>query len=181
MSPLILGLDLGTSSVKGILLSSDGVVAAQALEGLETAFPRPGHAEQSPDAWHLATTRVVQDLQRQVPTADDRVAAIGVCGAAHVPILLDEFQRPLRPAILWTDQRSAREAEELRARHGDELLRTALNGASPTWTLPQLMWLQRNEPDVHQNIRHLLIGKDAVVHRLTGRLVTDSGSAASSP
>ncbi len=174
---LTLGIDLGSSSVKCVLLDRSGCCVAASTRPVVTTYPAPGQAEQDPDSWWSAVTAAVRELTAGI--APGEVVAIGICGAAHIPVLLNAQLQPVRPAILWTDQRSGEQVQRLAAACGPQLLATCFNQPSCTWTLPQLMWLHENEPDTFQQARHLLLGKDYIVYRLTSRLVTDTGNAAS--
>jgi xylulokinase len=177
---LVLGLDVGSGSVKGLLLGASGRVEATAARVFPTSHPAPGHVEQSPDDWFEAVVRVVRALVDPDGARSRRIRGIGVTGAAHIPVLLGTDLQVLRPAILWSDGRSVAEAVELDRTHGATIRSVTLNAPSPTWTLPQLLWLQRHEPEVMSRVRHVVLGKDEIVRRLTGRIVADSGNAASS-
>lgn len=174
---MILGIDVGTSSVKCVLLDRFGQVVDSASHPLTTMYTASGFAEQDPDTWFTAVTSAARQLALE--PEKDQVVAVGACGAAHIPVLLDHYMQPIRPAIMWTDQRSAAQVERLSSRYGADLLATCYNRPSCTWTLPQLMWLQENEPDIYGRVCHLLLGKDYLVYRLTGVLATDEGNAAS--
>lgn len=176
----VLGLDIGSGSVKGLLLDGSGRVEASATCAFSTSHPAPGQAEQSPDEWFAAVVEVVDALTRADPSRAARLRGIGLTGAAHIPVLLDARLQVVRPAILWSDMRSAAEAVELERVHGSLIRDLTFNSPSPTWTLPQLLWLRRHEPEAMGDVRHLLLGKDEIIRRLTGRLVADQGNAASS-
>jgi Sugar (pentulose and hexulose) kinases len=105
------------------------------------------------------------------------IAGIGLSGGAHIPVLTDASDRPLRPAIMWSDQRSAAEARELHEQAGDLIIRTSLNRVNPTWTLAMLKWLQRHEPDTIARVRRLYLSKDYLRTRLTGGWETDYSDA----
>lgn len=174
----VLGMDLGTSSLKCVLMDESGRLLASAVRPYPTQSPRPGWAEQDPADWLVALRGAVDELRSMTAGTVDRIAAIGICSAAHIPVLLDDAKRVVRPAILWSDQRSGDEVAALAGTHGDLLAHTALNDAGCTWTLPQLLWIWNHEPDALPRTRTLLSSKDYLVFRLTGEAVMDYGSAA---
>jgi xylulokinase len=178
VSRCVLGVDLGTSSLKCVLMDERGEMLAAVTRDYPTQSPQPGWAEQNPEDWIDALRAAVRDLRAQAPHAFERLAAIGTCSAAHLPVLLDAGSRVIRPAILWSDQRSSAEVAELKARHSPQLENITLNEAGCTWTLPQLLWVWRHEPAVLTRVRRLLSSKDYLLFRLTGQVRMDYGSAA---
>jgi len=173
VSGLLLGVDIGFSSLKSTLVRiDDGSVAASASKELASTAPSAGWSEQDPDDWYDAFVETVRFV---VAAASPGAGVLGVSfsAGAHTPVILDAGLRPLRPAILWNDQRSGAEAAELNDRHGELLLATGYQRAAPTWTLAQLWWLARHEPDIVARARHLLVAKDYLRFRVTGRLATD--------
>ncbi len=177
-SPCVLGMDIGTSSLKCVVLGEDGTLRASAAEAYPTASPHTGWVEQDPADWYAAARRALAEIANQDPSALADIRCIGICSAAHIPVLLDENSQVIRPAILWADQRSGDEVAFLARNHGDLLRGTALNDAGCTWTLPQLMWLRRHEPENFQRARILLSSKDYLIYRICGRFVMDTGSGA---
>ena len=182
MSPrdLVLGIDVGTGGCKVCAVDRTGRGAAAAAESYPTHSPQPGWAEQDPDDWPVAIAGAVRRLLAEGPIDPSDVAGLALSSAAHVGVLVDEAGRPVRRAILWSDQRSVREAADLEESHGPEILRLSFQKVSTTWTLPHLLWVRRNEPDVWANVRRVLLSKDYVLHWLTGRAVTDPATALSS-
>lgn len=172
-----LGLDLGTSSLKAVLADPTGKVLAEASADYPTHRPCIGWTEQDPADWCNAMSAVVADLHATAPAAMGGLAAISFCSAAHLPVLLDSDSQVIRPAILWSDQRSTAEVAELK-RHGVQSIYDAtLNEPSCTWTLPQLMWVARHEPRVMARATVLLSSKDYLIHLLTDALQMDVTSA----
>ncbi|MGI8904410.1 MAG: xylulokinase [Solirubrobacteraceae bacterium] len=174
----LVGLDIGTSSVKGLALRPDGSVLAQAAEGLTVLSPRPGWSEQEPELWWRASERVLDALGAQVGEPE----GIGLSGQMHGLVALDGRDRVLRPALLWNDQRTAAEADEIEARAGGlPALLTATGNRSLTgFTAPKLLWMERHEPDLHARIASLLLPKDYVRLRLCGERATDVTDASGS-
>lgn len=175
----VLGMDLGTGSAKCVVMNAAGHVCGSGSSSYPTSHPAPGLAEQDPEQWYQAVVSATRSATEESNVPADHIKCIGICGAAHIPVLLDDRDRVLRPAILWSDQRSGNEVEYLVEHHGDQLLSTCSNQASCTWTLPQLMWLKRNEPEVIAKCRKLLLTKDYLIFRFTGEHATDVGTAAS--
>ena len=175
----VLGIDLGTGSTKCVVMNSRGRCLASASRAYLTSYPALGFAEQDPHDWYSGVVGSVREAIQGAGTTGDRIRCIGICGAAHIPVLLNSRLDVCRPAILWSDQRSGLEVEYLVEHHDHEILDVGYNQASCTWTLPQLMWISRNEPDTFDQVRHLLVSKDYIVFRFTGKLATDIGSAVS--
>ncbi|KJV37394.1 xylulose kinase [Luteibacter yeojuensis] len=171
---MYLGIDLGTSSVKAVLIDARGEVRASASSPLTVQHPRPRWSEQDPAAWWAATeAAVAQVLQGQEAR---RVAAIGLSGQMHGATLLDDADQVLRPAILWNDGRSDVECAELEKVPG--FREVTGNLAMPGFTAPKLAWVRRHEPDVFARIAKVLLPKDYLRFRLTGAFMTDASDAA---
>jgi xylulokinase len=169
-----LGIDVGTSAVKALVLGQAGEVLDQASAPLEVSRPRPLWSEQDPDAWWRATDAAVRALAARGATRG--VAAVGLSGQMHGATLLDVSLRPLRPAILWNDGRSAAECRALEAR-APESRRITGNLAMPGFTAPKLLWVRAHEPDVFARLRSVLLPKDYVRLRMTGELASDVSDA----
>lgn len=174
----VLGMDLGTSSLKCVILDETGAIRASATEPYPTASPHSGWVEQDPADWYAAVRRALIRIGQQDAKALAGLCCVTICSAAHIPVLLDDGNKVIRPAILWSDQRSGEEVGLLNRHHGELLRQTALNEAGCTWTLPQLMWLRAHEPHHFKHARTLLSSKDYLVFRMSGRFVMDTGSAA---
>lgn len=171
---LYLGIDIGTSSVKAVLLTEQGIITASASAPLDVSRPAPGFSEQDPEDWWRATLRAVTNL----PAADRAgVRAVGLSGQMHGATLLDAQNRPLRPAILWNDGRSAEECLELERREPNSRAITG-NIMMPGFTAPKLLWVARHEPDLFRRTACVLLPKDYVRLRLTGEKVSEMSDAA---
>jgi len=165
----LIGLDVGTSGVKGVAIDRNGKVLAVAEEPYPLSTPRPGWAEQDPEDWWRASQRVLAQLPP---------GPVGLDGQMHGLVVLGEHDEVLRPAILWNDQRTGAECEEIERRIGlDRLIQLTGNRALPGFTAPKLLWLQRHEPEVHARIRHILLPKDYVRFRMTGERTIDAADA----
>ncbi len=171
---MYLGIDIGTSGVKAVVVGDGGALVGQSSAPLEVSRPRPGYSEQDPEAWWQATVRAVGNLPAGVRAA---VRAVGLSGQMHGATLLDREDRPLRPAILWNDGRSALECLDLERREPDSRRITG-NVMMPGFTAPKLLWVSRHEPQVFRSTASVLLPKDYVRLRLTGEKVSDLSDAA---
>jgi xylulokinase len=168
-----LGIDIGTSSVKAVIVDASGALAAQGSATLVVSRSAPGYSEQHPEAWWQATLSAVGSLPSGVRAA---VRAVGLSGQMHGATLLDANDRPLRPAILWNDGRSADECLELQRREPHARAITG-NIVMPGFTAPKLLWVSRHEPEIFHRTACVLLPKDYVRLRLTGEKVSDMSDA----
>ncbi|AIR69869.1 xylulokinase [Dickeya fangzhongdai] len=172
---MYIGIDLGTSGVKAILLRENGDVAASHSVPLNVSRPHPLWSEQDPQAWWQATDAALTGLAAQ--QALQGVRAIGLTGQMHGATLLDAKQRVLRPAILWNDGRSAAQCQQLEQQVPDARRITG-NLMMPGFTAPKLKWVQQHEPDIFRQIDKVLLPKDYLRWRLTGDFASDMSDAA---
>jgi xylulokinase len=174
---LLLGLDVGTSGVKAILVAEGGEVVATATTPLHLSTPRPGWAEQDPADWWAAALVSMHAVRRARPCAT--VAAVGISGQMHSSVFLDRAGEVIRPALLWCDGRTTAECGEITARVGGEtrLRDLACNAALEGFTLPKVLWLRRHEPEAYARLATVLLPKDYIRYRLTGVLATDPSDA----
>jgi xylulokinase len=172
-----LGLDVGTSSVKAILVSAAGEVASAASEPLTLQTPEPGWAEQDPETWWTASVAAIRALLTKHPRA--RIASIGISGQMHSSVFLDRSQTVIRPALLWCDGRTTAECREIEQRAGgeDRLREWVCNAALEGFTLPKVLWLRNREPAAFARLATVLLAKDFVRLRLTGVLATEPSDA----
>jgi xylulokinase len=167
----LVGLDVGTTGVKALALSSAGEVVGRAGEEYPLSIPRPEWAEQDPDDWVRAAEAALGRL------GGEKVR-VGLSGQMHGLVALDAQKRVLRPAILWNDQRTGAECAEIEERIGlERLIELTGNRALPGFTAPKLLWLRRHEPEVYERIAHVLLPKDYVRLQLFGELETDVADA----
>ena len=168
----VIGIDVGTSSAKGVAIDERGAVLAQAEHPIPISRPQPGWSEQNPEDWWTATEAVLAQL------GGDAADGIGLSGQMHGLVTLGAERRPLRPAILWNDGRSQPQATAIEEQLGIErLIALSGNRALAGFTAPKLTWLAEHEPDVHRRIERILLPKDYVRFRLTGELATDVSDA----
>ena len=168
---MYLGMDIGTSGVKAVLVNAAGAIAATAARGLGLSHPAPLWSEQDPDAWVDAAIGAVDDLAALHPRD------IGLSGQMHGAALLDDAGKPLRPAILWNDGRSNAECARLE-RRCPSLHKIAGNLAIPGFTAPKLLGVARHEPEIFERVAKVLLPKAYVRYRLTGEMVEDMSDAA---
>src|SRR5271167_15807 len=171
-----LGLDIGTSSVKALLIDADQRVVAEASTPLSVSRPHPLWSEQDPDSWVEGVEAAVAAIRRAASTEFAALAGIGLSGQMHGANLLDDHDKPLRPAILWNDGRSFAECAELERRVPDLEQRTG-NLAMPGFTAPKLLWVAAHEPKVAKATRRVLLPKDYVRLRLSGEAVSEMSDA----
>jgi len=175
---LWLGIDVGTSGLKALLVNEEGEVEASYTVEYGMSTPQPGWAEQEPESWWQALVKALAQLRSQIPELKDRLQGIGLTGQMHSSVFLDENFQVIRPAILWCDQRTADECEEITERIGFErLVELTLNRALSGFTLPKLLWLRNKEPENYARLKHLLVCKDYIRFRLTRQLATEVSDA----
>ncbi|PKE31073.1 xylulokinase [Rahnella sp. AA] len=172
---MYLGIDLGTSGVKAILLSEEGQVVASHSEALTLSRPHPLWSEQNPADWWAATDQAISALAQQCSLQN--VKAIGLTGQMHGATLLDAQQQILRPAILWNDGRSYRQCQKLEATVPGSRQITG-NLMMPGFTAPKLLWLSENEPELFAKIDKVLLPKDYLRWLMTGVFASDMSDAA---
>lgn len=173
---MYLGLDIGTSAVKAVLMDESQRVLATETAPLDVSRPHPGWSEQDPESWWRACEAVLDKLAAVHGHYFAALKGIGLSGHMHGATLLDKSGKPLRPCILWNDVRAASEAAEL---DGDERFRRITgNIVFPGFTAPKLAWLRRHEPEVFSKTACVLLPKDYVRLQLTGELATDMSDAA---
>ena len=173
---MYLGLDLGTSGLRGIVVNAEGHVIGDHSVQYPVSSPRPGWSEQNPDHWISACREVVAQLKADYPQAVAALEGIGVAGHMHGATLLDKSGQVIRPCILWNDGRAHLEAAELDAIPA--FRQQSGNIVFAGFTAPKLLWLSRHEPDNFARIDKVLLPKDYLVYWLTGRQVTDMSDAA---
>jgi xylulokinase len=165
----LIGLDVGTSSVKAIAISPDGELLASAAESYPLSIPQPGWAEQDPEDWW----RAAQACLARLPDGE-----VGFSGQMHGLVVLGGDGRVLRPAILWNDQRTEAQCAEIERRIGlERLIALTGNRALTGFTAPKLVWLREHEPAIYGQIRKVLLPKDYVRYRLTGEFAIDAADA----
>ena len=171
---MFLGIDIGTSGVKAVVLDQHGTVVGQGTAALTVQRPHPLWSEQDPDAWWKATIAAVQAID---PSVRRSVRGVGLAGQMHGATLLDADDKPLRPAILWNDGRCFAECEALE-RAVPDLRTISGNIAMPGFTAPKLLWVREHEPEVFAKIATVLLPKDYVRLLMTGDKASDLSDSA---
>jgi xylulokinase len=173
---MFVGIDVGTSEVKALLLSDSHVVVGSAGSPLDVQRPHAGHSEQHPDAWWAATLAALTALREAFPVEYAGVRAIGLSGQMHGAVLVDERDQVLRPAILWNDTRSAQQCSDMMTEM-PELSMIGGSLAMPGFTAPKLRWVAKHEPEIFKRIAKVLLPKDYIRLKLTGHYVSDMSDA----
>ena len=173
---MFLGLDLGTSSLKALLVDGDQRIVAQAEAALSISSPAADRREQDPEEWWQALLVVVEELRSAHPRQVGAIEAIGLSGQMHGAVLLDAAGEVLRPCILWNDGRSGAECRLLSEKLSD-LSRITGNVAMPGFTAPKLMWVRHHEPSVFARVAIVLLPKAWLRYRLTGELIEEMSDA----
>ncbi len=172
----VIGVDVGTQSVRSCLFDLTGAVVASAARPLSTSFPKPAWAEQDPEAWWRAAVETLKEILQVSRVAPREIAALSYDCTACTVVALAEDGSPLRPALLWMDERAHEEAEEASAtRH--ELLKYCGGKVSPQWMIPKGRWLERHEPAVFERARWIVEETDFFTLRLTGRMTASLNNA----
>jgi xylulokinase len=166
----VLGIDLGTGSLKGILMNKEGKVVAEASSSYEILNPAPGFSEQHPEFWITATEQVLTKLSIDVKDFGTGLEAISFSGQMHSLVALGEDNRPVRPAILWNDVRTTAQCKQIMDSYGSELLSITKNVALEGFTLPKILWMQQNEPDVWAKVRNVMMPKDYLAFWFTDEI-----------
>lgn len=173
---MYIGIDLGTSAVKLLLMEADGTIKKVVSKEYPLEFPRSGWSQQNPQDWEAQTFAGVRELLAGFDAS--QVAGIGVGGQMHGLVVLDQNDRVLRPAILWNDGRTGKEVAYLNDTIGKEKLSACTaNIAFAGFTAPKLLWMKKNEPELYAQISKIMLPKDYIVYRLTGVHSTDGSDA----
>lgn len=172
----IAGIDLGTSGTKTVLFDENGNTVASELYEYPMYQPKNGWAEQDPDDWYKAAVSTLKSVTAKV-NADD-IVGIGISGQMHGLVMLDEDCKVIRPSIIWCDQRTSKECEQITELVGkDRLMEITANPAITGFTASKIMWVKNNEPENYAKCRHILLPKDYVRFKLTGEFATDVSDA----
>ena len=172
MSNYFVGIDVSTTASKALVIDEQGTVVAVQSHPHNLSTPRPLWSEQDPDDWWQASSKAVRDVLQQIPA--EQVAAIGLTGQMHGLTALNASGRPLRPAILWNDQRCGPQCDTITERVGAQHLYKLIGTIMlPGFTAPKIVWVHDHEPEIFAQIAHVLLPKDYVRFKLSGAYVTD--------
>lgn len=175
---MFLGVDLGTSSVKLIAVNKDGDILGESVRDYPIYYPKVNYAEQNPDDWWSATKEAMKELVGKLDTSKDKIESIGLSGQMHGLVILDKDDNVLRPALLWCDQRTQKECDEITDHFGKDKLRDlTANKALTGFTAPKILWVKNNEPEIFSKISKIMLPKDYINYKLTGNFSTDVSDA----
>lgn len=171
---LLLGVDISTTGAKALLIDQNGEVITSATTALSLQTPYPLWSEQDPEEWWQGIKTSIQKVLAEQESAAESIAAIGLTGQMHGLVMLDDSGKVLRPAILWNDQRTGPQCDQIRQRIGlQRLIQITGNNALTGFTAPKILWVQENEPEIFDQTRHILLPKDFIRYRLTGEFGMD--------
>ncbi|MEM7558399.1 MAG: xylulokinase [Planctomycetota bacterium] len=174
-----IGVDIGTSGTKSLLIDPDGNILAEASASYDVLMPKPMWTEQDPEDWWNATVKTIRAVVKKAKAKPAEVKAIGLSGQMHGSVFLDKSGKVIRPALLWNDQRTVAECEEITELAGgrEQLIRMVANPALTGFTAPKILWLRNKEPKRFARLKNVLLPKDEIRRRLTGELATDVSDA----
>lgn len=170
----LMGIDLGTSSVKTLIVDQNGYSISCAAESYNMDVPQIGFAEQDCESLWKATVLSIQHACSQAGANKKEIKSIGLSGQMHGLVILDKDKRPIRPIIIWADQRTKKQVDYLKTLHCEENIRNPMNTG---FFLPSLLWVKENEPDYFAQIQYMLLPKDYIRYRLCGEMGTDFSDA----
>ena len=176
---IYLGIDIGTSGTKTLAINAQGKILGQATATYPCHHPKPLWSEQDPEDWWQATVKTVHSVVKQAKLKAADVRAIGLSGQMHGSVFLDKKDNVIRRALLWNDQRTAAECEEIEKRAGGrkQLIKLVANPALTGFTAPKILWLRNHEPRNFAKVAKVLLPKDDVRRRLTGEFATEVSDA----
>ena len=176
---MLLGIDVSTTGAKALLIDERGDVVATATEEYPLYTPYPLWSEQNPEDWWEGTQRAVQRVLAAPGVRAQDVSGVGLTGQMHGLVLLDRRDKVLRPAILWNDQRTGAQCEEITQWAGgiENLLAWTANPVLPGFTAPKIVWVRENEPSIYEQVSHILLPKDYIRFRLTGEFASEVSDA----
>ncbi|WEG11306.1 xylulokinase [Pullulanibacillus sp. KACC 23026] len=174
----VIGIDLGTSSVKALLVSQAGDVVDEASKSYPLNQPQSGYSEQNPEDWVTETLAAVSTLVKSSGVSPTDIEGISFSGQMHGLVLLDEAGAVIRPAILWNDTRTTEECRFIEQQLGDELIQITKNPALEGFTLPKILWVKKHEPENYEKATTFVLPKDYLRYRLTGALHMELSDAA---
>jgi len=175
----LLGIDIGTSGTKTLVCDEDGKVLATAMAEHPIYSPKPGWSEQHPEDWWQATIKATKAVVKKAKLKPADISAIGLSGQMHGSVFLGDGPKALRPALLWNDQRTQKQCDEITSKAGGRaaLIELVANPALTGFTAPKILWVRENEPKIYEKTKHVLLPKDYIRYRMTGDYATEVGDA----
>lgn len=174
----VLGIDLGTSSLKGVLMDDSGKLIITKSAEYKIDTPKQGYSEQHPEYWVVALETVLTNLSIEVSDFGKELVGISFSGQMHSLVVLDSNNKPVYPAILWNDVRTTKQCQTINQKLGNQLFKITKNIALEGFTLPKILWLQENEPNVWGQVSKIMLPKDYLSLWLTGNVYTEYSDAA---
>jgi len=177
--PHLLGIDIGTSGTKTLICDQKGRVLATAMAEHPISTPKPGWSEQNPLDWWASTCKATKAVLKKSKLKAADISAIGLSGQMHGSVFLGNGEKPLRPALLWNDQRTADQCFEIESKAGgrEALIDLVANPALTGFTAPKILWVRQHEPRVYEKTRHILLPKDYIRFCMTGEYATEVSDA----
>lgn len=173
-----IGIDVGTSSTKSVIFNEKGDVIYSASREYPLYQPKNGYAEQDPSDWYNASVSTIKEIISESGVSADDIVGIGLSGQMHGLVMLDENNEVIRRSIIWCDQRTAKECEEITEKVGAErLIEITANPALTGFTASKILWVRNNEPENYKKCKHILLPKDYVRFKLTGVYATEVSDA----
>ncbi len=177
----LMGIDVGTSSVKAAIMGADGNIISSDIKDYPISIPKEGYAEQDPETWWKETSAVIRNSLLKAHISATDIKCIGLSGQMHGTVLLDRDYNCVRPAIIWCDQRSKSQVNHVYSKISkDELGKITLNQVFTGFLLSSLLWVRDNEPDVYSKIYKVILPKDYIRYRLSGNVASEVTDAAGS-
>ena len=174
----LLGIDIGTSSTKTVIIDNNGHLISLATKEYDFQIPKPGWAEQNPHTWYEAAILTIREALKLSELPSDQIAGIGITGLMHGPVFLDSNGDSLRPSIIWADQRSIKEVQQIYSKLSQEnIAKITGNPIATGFMLPTWLWIEKNEPEVVKDTKCLLLPKDYLRYRFTGEIGTEHSDA----
>jgi xylulokinase len=178
MMRFLLGLDVGTTSTRTIIIDENGKLIASSVSDYKLITPKPGWAEQIPDDWWIASIKTIKDVIKKSNVSPEDIACIGLSGQMHGSVFLDSGGNVIRPAILWCDQRTFEQCETIYKIFGyDGFIKLSYNRALPGFTAPKILWLRENEPENYKKVSKILLPKDYIRYKLSNTYATEVSDA----
>lgn len=178
MSGIFLGIDLGTTGIKVILMQADGKVVDKNYADYPILTPRPDYAEQNPQDWWNSLCRISKELLQRNSSLRHSIIGVGITGQMHTQVYLDREGNSLGTAITWMDQRTQAMVDQINQVHKETIFQHTSNYLTTTYTAPHILWVKRNRPELYAKTAKILLAKDYLKYRLTGEMVTDYSDAA---
>jgi xylulokinase len=175
----LLGIDIGTSGTKTLICDDNGKVIATAMAEHLISSPKPGWSEQNPRDWWNATCKATKAVLKKSKIRASDIGGIGLSGQMHGSVFLADDETPLRPALLWNDQRTAEQCAEIESKAGgrEALIEMVANPALTGFTAPKILWVRQHEPKVYEKTRHILLPKDYIRFCMSGEYATEVSDA----